>query len=253
MTVTDLGGATEPPAKPPQGRVATRLRNYFLTGLIIAAPISLTIWIIWSLVGWVDGWIKPWIPARYVPDTYLPFSVPGFGLIVALVAITLLGVLTHNLVGRTLVELGETFLERMPVVRPIYRGLKQIFETLFSQSGSSFRKAGLVEFPGPGMWSLVFVSSPPAPELQSKLPEAEDYVSAFMPCTPNPTTGFFFYIPRKEIIDLDISVDAAAKLIMSAGMIQPGGDHARRLASMAETARAAKAIRSSTKETASAK
>ena len=154
-------------------------------------------------------------------------------------ALTLLGFLTANLVGRTLVEMGEWFLERMPIVRPIYRGLKQVFETLFSKSGSTFRTVGLVEFPAPGMWSLVFLSTPPGADITARLPSQEEHVSVFMPCTPNPTTGFFFYVPRRELIELDIPVEDAAKLIMTAGMIQPRGnaDQQKKLAALAETAR----------------
>jgi uncharacterized membrane protein len=128
-------------------------------------------------------------------------------------------------------------------VRSIYKGLKQVFETLFSQSGSSFRKVGLVEFPSPGMWSLVFMSQPPSAEITSVLPNKEEHVSVFMPCTPNPTTGFFFYVARSAVVELDIPVEAAAKLIMSAGLIQPtaadGGP--KRLAALAEAAKAAQA------------
>ncbi len=167
----------------------------------------------------------------------------GFGLIIAFLALTLLGFLTANLVGRTLVEAGEMILERMPIVRPVYRGLKQVFETLFSKSGSTFRTVALVEFPAPGMWSLVFLSTPPGSDITTRLPP-EEHVSVFMPCTPNPTTGFFFYVPRREIIELEIPVEAAAKLIMTAGMIQPGGvDQQRTLAALAENARAAMATR----------
>src|SRR5207244_6181066 len=120
----------------------------------------------------------------------------------------------------------------------IYKSLKQIFETFFSKSGSSFRRVALVEFPSPGMWSLVFLSQPASPDIAARLPQTE-HVAAFMPCTPNPTTGFFFYVPRREIIELDIPVEAAAKLIMTAGMIQPDGDPQKKLAALAETARIA--------------
>jgi uncharacterized membrane protein len=163
------------------------------------------------------------------------------------VTLTLLGFLTANLVGRTLVEAGETLLNRMPLVRSIYKGLKQVFETLFSESGSSFRRVGLVEFPAPGMWSLVFLSQPPGGDITALLPLKDEYVSAFMPCTPNPTTGFFFYVPRAEIIELEIPVEAAAKLIMTAGLIQPNGgpDQQKKLSAMAEAARAARALRES--------
>src|SRR4029077_152175 len=139
-------------------------------------------------------------------------------------------------------------LERVPIVRPLYRGLKQVFETLFSKTASSFRTVGLVEFPAPGMWSLVFLSTPPGADITATLPSAEEYVSAFMPCTPNPTTGFFFYVLRSAVIELDISVEDAAKLLMSAGMIQPGGngEQHKKLGILAEQARAARDMRTPT-------
>src|SRR5215468_4262003 len=232
--------------EPPHHSVASRIRNYFLTGLIVAGPVAITIWLVWSFVTWVDDLVRPFIPVAYRPETYLPVKIPGFGLIIAFVAVTLLGFFTANLVGRTLVEAGEMILERMPIVRPIYRGLKQVFETLFSKSGSTFRKVGLVEFPAPGMWSLVFLSAPPGADITAQLPTQEEHVSVFMPCTPNPTTGFFFYVPRREIIELDIPVEAAAKLLMTAGMIQPDGDPQRKLASLAEAARIAQNARAVT-------
>ncbi len=220
----------------------SRIRNWFLTGLIVAGPVAITLWLVWSFVTWVDDLVRPFIPLAYRPETYLPIKIPGFGLIIAFISLTLLGFLTANLVGRTLVEAGETILERMPIVRPLYRGLKQVFETLFSKSGSSFRKVALVEFPAPGMWSIVFLSSPPGSDIETHLPGEEEHVSAFMPCTPNPTTGFFFYVPRREVIELDLSVEDAAKLIMTAGMIQPGNGQ-KKLAAMAEAARLARAAR----------
>jgi uncharacterized membrane protein len=237
--------AVPPPEPVPHHGVASRVRTYFLTGLIVAGPLAITLWLIWSFVTWVDDLVRPFIPIAYRPETYLPIKVPGFGLIIAFLALTTLGFLTANLVGRTLVEIGEKFLERVPIVRPLYRGLKQVFETLFSKSGSTFRTVGLVEFPAPGMWSLVFLSTPPGADITVQLPSQEEYVSVFMPCTPNPTTGFFFYVLRSEIIELDVPVEAAAKLIMTAGMIQPGGngDQQKRLAALAETARAARAVR----------
>jgi uncharacterized membrane protein len=234
--------ATPEPAHP---GAASRIRNYFLTGLIVAGPVAITIWLVWSFVTWVDDLVRPFIPVAYRPETYLPVKVPGFGLIIAFLALTLLGFLTANLVGRTFVEIGEMILERVPIVRPIYRGLKQVFETLFSKSASSFRTVGLVEFPAPGMWSLVFLSTPPGADLTAQLPSDAEYVSAFMPCTPNPTTGFFFYVLRQDVIELNMSVEDAAKLLMSAGMIQPGGgngEQQRKLAALAEAARAARGI-----------
>jgi uncharacterized membrane protein len=173
----------------------------------------------------------------------MPVEIPGFGLVIAFVALTLLGFLTANLVGSRLISLGENLLSHMPIVRPIYRTAKQIFQTLFSGSGSSFRKVGLVEFPAPGMWSVVFLTQSPSAEISERLPQTE-HVSAFMPCTPNPTTGFFFYVPRRDVVELDISVEQAMQLLMSAGIIQPGGDTHGKLSGLAETARAAHGMRS---------
>ncbi|HLH88540.1 MAG TPA: DUF502 domain-containing protein [Xanthobacteraceae bacterium] len=250
--------ASDPAASPiipeptHQRGAAYRLRTYFLTGLVVAGPLAITVYLTWSFVTWVDDLVRPFIPVAYRPETYLPWRVPGTGLVVAFFAITMLGFLTANLVGRTLVEAGETLLDRMPLVRSIYKGLKQVFETLFSESGSSFRKVGLVEFPAPGMWSLVFLSQPPGGEITVRLPLQDEYVSAFMPCTPNPTTGFFFYVPRREVIELDIPVEAAAKLIMTAGLIQPNGgaETQKKLQAMADTARAAQAMRKETERVA---
>jgi uncharacterized membrane protein len=224
--------------------LVSRVRTYFLTGLIVAGPVAVTLWLIWWFVTWVDNLVRPIIPVAYRPETYLPVHIPGLGLIIVFVALTLLGFLTANLIGRRLVGFGESLLSRMPIVRPIYRTAKQIFETLFSKSESSFRRVGLVEFPSPGMWSLVFLTQSPTAEISERLP-ATEHVSAFMPCTPNPTTGFFFYVPRHDVVDLDISVEQAMTLIMSAGMVQPGGDTQAqgKLAALAQSARAAQAAR----------
>lgn len=241
MSDPEIMPAAEPPEHPHEHKRGggTRLRNYFLTGLVIAAPAVLTGWIVWTFIGWADGVIKPLIPVRYLPESYLPIAIPGFGLVMALFAITLVGFLTANLVGRRLVESTERVLGRMPIVRPLYRGLKQVFETLFSQTGSTFKKVGLVEFPSPGMWSLVFISVAPGSEIAHRLPGDDDYLSVFMPCSPNPTTGFYFFVKRSEIIELDMSFEAGAKLIMSAGMIQPEAATPKQLAALAATARAA--------------
>ncbi len=187
----------EVPPDAPRGLMA-RFRNYFLTGLIVAGPIAITFYLTWWFVNWVDSLVRPFVPIAYRPETYLPFGLPGSGLIVAVIALTLLGFLTANLIGRTLVDLGERLLGRMPVVRAIYRGLKQVFETLFSGQGSSFRRVGLVEFPSPGMWSIVLISQAPSVEIANKLPGADEHISVFLPCAPNPTTGFFFYVKQER-------------------------------------------------------
>jgi uncharacterized membrane protein len=251
MSSNEPGGAMPASVAKAAPGVVSRIRNYFLTGLILAGPVAVTLWLIGWFVTWVDNLVRPFIPVTYRPETYLPMHIPGLGLIIAFVALTLLGFLAANLVGRKLVDLGEGILHRMPIVRPIYRTAKQIFQTLFSSTGSSFRRVGLVEFPSPGMWSLVFLTQSPSAEIATRLP-ATEHVSAFMPCTPNPTTGFFFYVPRRDVIDLDITVEEAMQLIMSAGIIQPGGDAGdhKRLAALADTARVAQAARTAIPTTA---
>jgi uncharacterized membrane protein len=226
----------------PQTSAAGRIRNYFLTGLVVAGPVLVTLYLTWSFITWVDNIVRPLIPPVYRPETYLPWPIPGTGLVIAFLALTFLGFLTANLVGRKLVDFGESLLNRMPIVRPIYKTMKQVFETLFSKTGSSFRQVALVEFPAPGMWSLVLISQPPSNDITAKLPQGE-HVSAFLPCTPNPTTGFFFYVQRKDIVELDISVESAMALLFSIGMAQPGNDPHKQLATLAASAKVAQAAR----------
>jgi uncharacterized membrane protein len=198
-----------------------RLRRYFLTGLVVAGPLAVTAAVTWWFINLIDGWVTPFIPNAYLPQAYLPFRIPGFGLVVGVIGLTMLGFLTANLVGRYLVDFGDRILGRTPLIKGIYKSVKQLFETVFSQSGTSFRKAGLVEFPAKGMWSVVFLSQDAMGDIAERIPSKEDQIGVFLPCTPNPTTGFFFYLPRSEVIELSIPVEDAAKLIMSAGLIQP--------------------------------
>jgi uncharacterized membrane protein len=197
-----------------------RLRNYFLTGLIVAGPVAITIYLAWWFIKLVDAWVKPFVPTAYLPETYLPFTIPGFGLVVAFVGLTLLGFLTANLVGRWLINLGEVVLDRMPVVRGLYKGVKQIFETVFKQDGHSFRQVGLIEWPGEGLWSLCFITEPAQGALAASLPEQE-HVCVFVPCTPNPTTGYLVIMERARVKEIDVTTDEAFKLLMSMGIIQP--------------------------------
>src|SRR5262245_37614569 len=200
----------------------TRLRNYFLTGFIVCAPLAITAYIAWSFIGWVDSWVKPYIPFRYNPDNYLPFPVPGFGIIVAIFLITLIGFLTANFIGRAIVSYGEYLLSRMPFVRSIYSALKQILETVLSDKSNRFSRVGVVEYPRKGVWSIVFIASERGTEISEKVDDSEDpLVAVFMPCTPNPTTGFLMYVPKSEVVELDMSIEEGAKLIISAGLVAP--------------------------------
>ncbi|SON56027.1 hypothetical protein HDIA_2486 [Hartmannibacter diazotrophicus] len=198
----------------------TRLRNYFLTGLIVAGPAGITLYLSWSLINWVDSWVKPYIPRAYTPDSYLPFPVPGFGLVVGFVTLTIIGFLTASLAGRTLIHWGEHLLDRMPVVRNLYRGLKQIFETVLSERGNSFKTAALIEYPRKGLYSIVFISVSTRGELAEKLPQ-DDMVCVFLPTTPNPTSGYLLFVPKEDVTELDMSIEDAAKLIISGGLVSP--------------------------------
>jgi len=209
-------------AKSRRGNIVSRLRNYFLTGLVIAAPISITVYITWSFVDLVDNWFKPLLPAAYNPETYLPFAVPGVGLIFAIIMLMVLGALTANLFGRTIVGFGERFLDNMPFVRNLYKALKQIFETAISQSKSSFQEVGLIEYPRKGLYALVFVSTRTKGEVLSRAGHEKDgMLSVFLPTTPNPTSGFLLFVPRKDIELLSMSVEEAAKMVISAGLVTP--------------------------------
>ncbi|MEI2386004.1 DUF502 domain-containing protein [Breoghania sp. JC706] len=199
----------------------TRLRTYFLTGLVIAGPIGITLYLSWSLIQWIDGWVKPLLPVHYNPDTYLPFPVPGVGLIVSVCVLIMVGFLTANIAGRSLISFGERILGRMPLVRNLYSGLKQIFETVLSESGSSFKRAGIIEYPRKGLWAIVFLATDTKGEVAVRLDHHDEMISVFLPTTPNPTSGFLLFVPRREVILLDMTVEEAAKLVISAGLVTP--------------------------------
>ncbi|MEN3791999.1 DUF502 domain-containing protein [Fulvimarina sp. MAC3] len=197
-----------------------RLRNYFLTGFIVCAPLAITAWITWSFMQWTDSWVKPYIPSRFLPDSYLPFAIPGFGLIVALIIITIIGFLTANFIGRTIIKWGENVLGRMPLVRTVYTALKQIFETVLADRSSSFKTAGLMEYPRKGVWSVVLIATTAKGEVAHVLSDqGEEMLAVFMPPTPNPTSGFLMFVPKEDVRILNMSIEQALKLVVSAGLV----------------------------------
>jgi uncharacterized membrane protein len=202
-------------------RLGARLRGYFLTGLIVVGPMAITLYVVWWFINLVDAWVKPLIPTAYLPETYLPFNVPGVGLIVGVLGVMAMGALTANLFGRTLLSQGEMMLDRMPVVRGVYRLFKQIFQTVFSKSGTSFKRVGLIEFPRRGLHCIVFLAGDPPVEVDDKIGAGNPLITAFMPNGPNPTTGFIVFVPASEVIPLDLAVEDAVKLIVSAGLVGP--------------------------------
>lgn len=197
------------------------MRNSFLTGLVIVGPLGITLYMVYTFINFIDGWVKPYVPAAYNPETYLPFSIPGLGLIIAIVGIMFVGAVTTNLFGRSIVGFGESLLDRMPVVRNLYRALKQIFETVLSQSGNSFQNVALIEYPRKGVYALVFVSIVAKGELEERFGSGKKYLSVFLPTTPNPTSGYLLFLPEEDVIILDMSVEEGAKLVISAGLVVP--------------------------------
>ena len=213
------------PAEPPH-RVSlwARLRNHFLTGLVVVGPLTITVYITWSLIHFVDNWVKPYIPRIYNPDTYLPFPVPGAGLLFAFVSLVVIGALAANLIGRTLINAGERMLGGMPIVRNLYRGTKQLFESVVSATGpeQAFQKVAVMEFPSPGIYAIVFITGAAAAPIATIAPD-DDLIAVFMPTHLMPPSGFTVFVPRSRVTPIDMTIEDAAKIILSAGMVTPDG------------------------------
>ena len=197
-----------------------RARTNFLTGLVVVAPVALTIWLVWATISFIDARIVPLVPDAYNPATYLGKNIAGFGVVVFLLFTTAVGALTKGIFGRQLVRWGESLFDRTPIVRSIYTALKQIVETVLNQSSASFQKACLIEYPRRGAWSIGFISTETTGELPKKAAR-DDMLSVFIPTTPNPTSGFLLFVPRGDVVMLDMTVEEAAKLVISAGLVVP--------------------------------
>ena len=214
----------------PRLRLVAVLRNNFLTGLVVVVPIAITMWLIWTFVGWIDSWVLPFVPAAYQPeklmqdlfgpDTHL--NVRGVGVGLFLIFTVLVGWMAKGLIGRSFLAWGERLVDRMPVVRSLYNGIKQIAETVFSQSDETkFDTACLVEYPRKGIWAIAFISTRAKGEINRRIDVESDIMSVFLPTTPNPTSGFLLFVPKSDVIVLDMSVEDAAKLVISAGLVYP--------------------------------
>jgi len=197
------------------------LRNSFLTGVIVATPLTVTFWLIYTFVNFVDSTIKPLIPARYNPESYLPFAIPGMGLVIAILFLTFLGALAANIFGRSLISIGERVLNSVPLVRNIYGALKQLVETALAGQNKSFREVVLVEYPMKDRWALAFVTADASSEMRRAVSPGEQVIGVFVPTTPNPTSGFLLYTARRNVVELSMSVEEAAKLILSFGIVSP--------------------------------
>lgn len=215
---------TSPFEPPPKRRsLFASLRASFLTGLVIIAPVGLTIWLIWSVTGWIDGFVLPLVPRTIQPEKYIGINLRGVGVIIFLIFTTFIGWIGKGLIGRSLIAYGEVMVDRMPVVRTIYSGIKQISETVFAQSERSFEKACLIQYPRKGIWAIGFISTPAKGEVAKRAQTSGELIGVFVPTTPNPTSGFLLFFPEEDVIELDMSVEEAAKLVISAGLVYPNG------------------------------
>ncbi|UWR24014.1 DUF502 domain-containing protein [Sulfitobacter sp. S190] len=220
----------DPVAVPRRGLIA-RMRANFLTGLVVIAPVGLTIWLIWSVVGWIDGFVLPLVPRAYQPDILIQnllgldpsvqINVRGIGVVIFLLFTIIVGWMAKGLIGRSFIRFAESLVERTPVVRSIYSGIKQISETIFAQKERSFETACLIQYPRKGIWAIGFVSTNAKAEIAAKSEADGDMMSIFLPTTPNPTSGFLLFLPARDVIELDMSVEDAAKLVISAGLVYP--------------------------------
>lgn len=217
----------------PRRSFFARMRANFLTGLVVIAPVGLTIWLIWSVVGWIDGFVLPLVPRSYQPDRWVQdllgldpsvqINVRGIGVIIFLIFTMMIGWMAKGIIGRSMIRFAESLVERTPVVRTIYSGIKQISETVFAQSDRSFEKACLIEYPRPGIWAIGFISTTTKGEIAVRGNEGRPMLSVFLPTTPNPTSGFLLFVPSDDVMELDMSVEDAAKLVISAGLVYPNG------------------------------
>lgn len=199
--------------------LGARLRAYLLAGVLVTAPIAITIYIAWLFISFVDARVKPLIPRAYNPENYLPFSIPGIGLIVVIAVLILIGALTAGFVGRLIVQISERALARMPVIRSIYGATKQIFETVLAKQSEAFREVVLVEYPRRGIWAIGFITGTTLGEVQ-ELTE-DEVVNVFLPTTPNPTSGFLLFVPRRDLVSLHMSIEEGIKMVVSGGIVTP--------------------------------
>jgi len=222
--MTDETNATIPPAPiapPPPHRTGLlgRLRTWFLAGLLITAPLALTLYVTLGIVHWVDDLVAPLIPPQHRPEVYfnLPFQIPGTGLVIVVVGLTLIGALAATLLGRFFVRLGDRVMARLPIIRSLYGALKQMFETLLSQKSGAFRQVVLVPFPAAGSWAIGFITGETMAAIQMSVPD--DLVTVFVPTSPNPTSGYILFVPRDRAVVIDMTVEDGLKLVVSGGIV----------------------------------
>ncbi|MEL6196897.1 MAG: DUF502 domain-containing protein [Pseudomonadota bacterium] len=213
--------------------VFQRLRGNFLAGLVVVGPIVLTIWLTWYIITFVDGQVMPLVPRAYDPRTYLGADVPGYGVFVFIIFTVVVGYFAKKVFGKQVIRFAEQMVDRTPIIRSIYNALKQLMETALTNSNTSFRQACLIEYPRRGLWAVAFISTDAKGEIVETT--GLEMVSVFLPTTPNPTSGFLLFVPREDVIPLEMSIEDAAKMVISAGLVVPP-TKAERLAQSEEVA-----------------
>jgi uncharacterized membrane protein len=215
-SVSEPAGSRPPRFHQSLGR---RLRGWLVAGILVVVPLALTAYIVWELVGYFDSLVERWVPASLNPETYLPFKIPGYGVVVVVVGLTLIGAITASLIGRWAILLGDRIIARMPLVSGLYGAIKQIVETVVAQKSETFRQVVLVEYPRREAWTIAFVCGQPHTEVVRSV--GEDLIPLYVPTTPNPTSGFLLFVPRQQVKPLKMTVEEALKLIVSLGIVLP--------------------------------
>ncbi len=221
-----------PPRKASRNHLVERLRAYFFAGILVTGPIALTLYLTWLFVHFIDSSVSRLLPDAYNPATYLPFDIPGLGLVIAVLGLTLIGALTAGYVGRLFLRISERIVARMPIIRGVYGAVKQIFETVLAKQSNTFREAVLVEFPRRGMWTIAFITGRTEGEVGDLT--GPDTVGVYVPTTPNPTSGYLVFVPRSEVILLSMTVEEAIKMVISTGIVTPPDRRAGRGSAPAE-------------------
>ncbi len=196
-----------------------RLKAYFFAGVLVTAPLGITFYVSWIFIKWVDSKVTSLLPTVYNPETYLPVYIPGIGLIIVCIALTIIGALTAGIIGRFWFRTSEKILSRMPVIRSIHSAIKQIFETVLSNQSNAFREVVLFEYPRRGSWAMGFITGQTQGEVQDIT--KDEVVNVFLPTTPNPTSGYLLFIPRRELVTLSMSVEEGIKMVVSGGIVTP--------------------------------
>ena len=200
-------------------KLGAKIRAYLFTGILVTAPVAITFYLAYKFIFWIDRMVNQILPPQFKFDTFLPFTIPGVGLVILVLALILVGMFAAGFLGKFFLRLGEWIVYKMPLISSVYSMLKQVFETFFSNKARAFSKVVMLEYPRKGIWILGFVSSSTKGEVSEKFDE--EMLNIFIPTTPNPTSGFLIFVPKKDVIELDMKVEEGLKFVISGGLVEP--------------------------------